>query len=148
MEKMYIALDSTKINKPELKKIRGAELFSSLPPYYVPKGITVNTTENSITIKFHYSIEFSEKIRDETTKNSISFSFGKVSNRIYELSIPKKMIQEAYMYSNRDSEIFIEIIENQIEKHKTKNIENTENSITATKSIFENYGTKIFNLSV
>ncbi len=148
MEKVYIGLDSSLINKPEVKLTKGIEESSSLPPFYVPQGlfVTEDETQNRLTIKLSYTNEPNEGRYDAILTDGVVLSLGKKSDRIYCMKLSLSVLNELYEKSSSKEDFFSnfkDIITKYQQTHETA----PKNSFAAAKSVIENYGSQVFTLA-
>ena len=139
-----IALDSSLINKPESKSFKGAALFSSLPPFYVPECLSINEEANIFGITFHYTNDAIERYEIKKLSDAVSICLGKKSGRIHEIIIHLNEIHLKNDHSNQANEM-VNYMETLLESEDISHKNYSKNSFSATKSVFENYGKIVFS---
>ena len=142
MEKVRIPLDSSVINKPELVKFGTAEAFATTPPFYTPIELYLylDMETEALTIEFGYDYSLSEKEREAYNKHKVKFIFGKKSDRLLKILIPRAEIISLWN-STSDKQEFIEKFETMVLGKRLS----AEQDYKPVKSTFENYTNEIFS---
>ncbi len=140
---LYIPIESSIINKPQEQVLRGVEVFSSLPPFFVPHGLRVREGEDveTLTIEFEYDSLKTESLQSIELAHGISVLTGKKSGRIVRIDLSIPLLEKIHT-ETPDKYEFVKRLENIIESSSTEI--SSPNSYSVTRSVFENYGDKVF----
>ena len=147
MKNFQIDMDAYVLNKPVSETMSGGKIFSSLPPFYIPENLSVetNATHDVLYLTFHYTNDSIERYDTKELSSTVSIELGKKSGRIHKLVLvlDKNHVtdkREHVDQMNQHVKFLLEKSENIKDKH-------FRNSFSATKSVFENYGDQVFSLA-